>query len=161
MWIPIRLKHLLSSCSLNLKAPFCTSTFTLNSKWLFECTHSRKIVPLPYKYFVHIVPQIIPLLTLTLVRTCYKESNPQGYCLAHMADFGGISDQDQMLAYFGDYFTSTITCNRTPLEDRQWNGEERPLVTCEPVEFEKKPVEVLDFGKISNHLRAIFGIQFT
>ena len=38
------------------------------------------------------------------------------------------------------------------------NGENRPLVADEPVEFEKKPVEVLDSRKITHHFRGIMGI---
>ena len=32
-------------------------------------------------------------------------------------------------------------------------GENRPLVTNEPIEFGKQPVEVQDFGKATNHFR--------
>ena len=36
-------------------------------------------------------------------------------------------------------------------------GNNRPLVTGEPVEFEKyKPVEVQDFGKITHHYRGTY-----
>ena len=38
------------------------------------------------------------------------------------------------------------------------NGENRLLVTDEPVEFEKQPVEVQDFRKITDHLRGIYTI---
>jgi hypothetical protein len=34
-------------------------------------------------------------------------------------------------------------------------GENRPLVTNEPVEFEIEPVEVQDFGKTTVHFRGI------
>ena len=34
---------------------------------------------------------------------------------------------------------------------RQMSGENRPLVTDDPVEFEKQPVEVQDFRKIAHH----------
>jgi hypothetical protein len=37
-------------------------------------------------------------------------------------------------------------------------GENRQLVTDEPVEFEKQPVEIQDFGKITHHFRGIYGI---
>ena len=36
-------------------------------------------------------------------------------------------------------------------------GESRRLVTDEPVEFEKEPVEVPDFRRISDHFRGIYG----
>ena len=36
--------------------------------------------------------------------------------------------------------------------------ENRRLVTNEPVEFEKQPVKVQDYRKITNHLRGIYGI---
>ena len=36
------------------------------------------------------------------------------------------------------------------------NGENWPLVTDEPVEFEKEPVEVQDFRKITHHFRRIY-----
>ena len=39
------------------------------------------------------------------------------------------------------------------------NGENRPLITDEPVEFEKLPVEVQDFRKIADHFRGIYGIS--
>ena len=39
------------------------------------------------------------------------------------------------------------------------NGENRLLVTDEPVEFEKYPIEVQDFNKIPNHLRGIYIIS--
>ena len=38
------------------------------------------------------------------------------------------------------------------------NAENRPLVTDEPVEFEKYPVEVQDFREITHHLRGIYRI---
>ena len=40
-------------------------------------------------------------------------------------------------------------------------GENRQLVTDEPVEFEKKPVEVQDYycRKIPDHFRGIYGLQ--
>ena len=37
-------------------------------------------------------------------------------------------------------------------------GENRQLVTNEPVEFEKLPVEVVDYGKITDHFRGIYNI---
>ena len=37
-------------------------------------------------------------------------------------------------------------------------GENRQLVTNEPVEFEKYPVEVQDCRKITDHSRGIYGI---
>ena len=36
--------------------------------------------------------------------------------------------------------------------------ENRQLVTNEPVEFEKQPVEVQDFRRITDHFRGIHGI---
>ena len=38
------------------------------------------------------------------------------------------------------------------------NGRTRPLITDEPVEFEKEPVEVEDFGKITHQFRGIYRI---
>ena len=40
------------------------------------------------------------------------------------------------------------------------HGEGQLLVTDAPVEFEKKPVEVEDFWKVTHHLRGIYGIYF-
>ena len=40
------------------------------------------------------------------------------------------------------------------------SGENWRLVADEPVEFEKQPVEVQDFGKFTNHFRGIYGIYF-
>jgi hypothetical protein len=37
-------------------------------------------------------------------------------------------------------------------------GENRQLVTDEPVELEKQPVEVHDFGNIIHNVRGIYGI---
>jgi hypothetical protein len=37
-------------------------------------------------------------------------------------------------------------------------GENRPLVIDKPVEFEKKPVEVQDCRRITDHFRGIYGI---
>jgi hypothetical protein len=37
-------------------------------------------------------------------------------------------------------------------------GENRQLVTNEPVEFQKKPVEVQDCRKITDHFRGIYRI---
>jgi hypothetical protein len=37
------------------------------------------------------------------------------------------------------------------------DGENRPLVTDEPIDFEKEPVEGQDFRKISNQSRRICG----
>ena len=39
------------------------------------------------------------------------------------------------------------------------NGEHRPLVTDDPVEFEKYAVEVQDFSMMTEHLREIHGIH--
>ena len=38
-------------------------------------------------------------------------------------------------------------------------GENRQLVTDEPVEFEEKPVEVQDCKKITHHYRGIYRIN--
>ena len=35
-------------------------------------------------------------------------------------------------------------------------GENRQLVTNEPVEFEKEPVEVDDYRKITDHFRGLY-----
>ena len=37
--------------------------------------------------------------------------------LAHVTNIGWLSNQEQTLAHFRDQFTSTITCNWTPLEE--------------------------------------------
>jgi hypothetical protein len=37
------------------------------------------------------------------------------------------------------------------------NGENRSSVTDEPVEFEKRPVEVQDFRRITHHSKRIYG----
>ena len=37
-------------------------------------------------------------------------------------------------------------------------GENRQLVTNEPIEFEKTPVEVQDYKKITDHFRGIYRI---
>ena len=37
-------------------------------------------------------------------------------------------------------------------------GENQQLVTNEPVEFEKEPVEVQDYRKITDHFRGIYRI---
>ena len=39
------------------------------------------------------------------------------------------------------------------------NGKNRPLVTDELVKFEKEPVEVQDFCKMTDHLRGIYGVH--
>ena len=39
------------------------------------------------------------------------------------------------------------------------NGENLPLVTDEPIEFEEKPLEVQDFKKCTNHSRGIYRIN--
>lgn len=38
------------------------------------------------------------------------------------------------------------------------NRENHPVLTDEPVKFEKEPVKVEDFGEIMHHLRGICGI---
>jgi hypothetical protein len=40
------------------------------------------------------------------------------------------------------------------------NGDNQPLVVDEPVEFEKQPVEVQDFKKVTNHFRC-FNVEYT
>jgi hypothetical protein len=65
----MKLTHLLSYFSLNLKAPFCTSTFT-SKQYLDRC-----ILCVP-------MPQMIPLLTLTLVHIWYEESTPRALSLS-------------------------------------------------------------------------------
>ena len=39
------------------------------------------------------------------------------------------------------------------------HGKNRPLVTDELVEFEKLPIEMQDFGKITHHFRGIYGMH--
>jgi hypothetical protein len=48
--------------------------------------------------------------------------------------------------------------NHDARETEQMIGENRQLVTDEPVEFEKQLVEVQDSRKITNHFRGIFRI---
>ena len=51
----IKITHLLLFTSLNLKAPFCTSTFTQKKKIyenLSRYPHYKTIIPLPYVYYV-------------------------------------------------------------------------------------------------------------
>ena len=70
------LTHLLLKLSLNPKGPFCTSTFTSKFVIPFLTVHTRtkdNTSPL-----CMLKPQIIPLLTLTLVCTWYEESTPGG-----------------------------------------------------------------------------------
>ena len=45
------------------------------------------------------------------------------------------------------------------LPSKSMIGENRQLVTDEPVEFEKEPVEVEDFRRITDHFRRIYGIH--
>jgi hypothetical protein len=42
--------------------------------------------------------------------------------------------------------------------EREMNGENQPLVADGPAEFEKQPVEVQGFRKITHHLRGIQGM---
>ena len=50
----MELTYLLSKFSLNPRAPFCTSTFTSTFSIAFLIIHNlRKIIPLPYVYYVH------------------------------------------------------------------------------------------------------------
>ena len=41
--------------------------------------------------------------------------------LAHVANFGWLPDQDQILAHFRDHLISTVTCNWTLFEERVIN----------------------------------------
>ena len=41
---------------------------------------------------------------------------------------------------------------------KSMTGENRPLVTDEPIEFEKEPAHVQDFRKITDHFGGIYGI---
>ena len=69
---------LLSKKSLNLRAPFCIAIFTSKKIDNFlNYTHYRKLIPLPYVVCT-LMPQIIPLLTLTLVCMWYEKSTPRG-----------------------------------------------------------------------------------
>ena len=75
----MKLTHLLPIYSLNLKFLFCTSTFTLiKNNCLFKCTHNRKYNTFRICILCMLMLQIIPLLTLTLVRTWHEESTPRG-----------------------------------------------------------------------------------
>jgi hypothetical protein len=48
---------------------------------LFEDTQQRKVIHLPYVYYVPLMPQIIPLLTLTSVSMWYEEFTPGHVCI--------------------------------------------------------------------------------
>ena len=50
------------------------------------------------------------------------------------------------------FYASYISTQHT----KPMNGENWPLVTNEPVEFEKSPVEVQDFGIIIDRFRGIY-----
>ena len=49
-----------------------------NLNGLFRCTYYRKLIPLSLCILCTLMPQMIPLLTLTLVRMWYEESTPGG-----------------------------------------------------------------------------------
>ena len=68
--------HILSNSSLNLMA-FCTSTFTPTKLIAFLNVHTIENEYLSLYTVCMLVPQIIPLLTLTLVYTWYEESTPR------------------------------------------------------------------------------------
>ena len=53
------------------------------------------------------------------------------------------------------YMTLNTINDVTPM-----NVENHPLVTNALVEFEKYPIEVQNFEKITNQFRGIYGIQF-
>ena len=86
----MKLTHLLSSFSLNLTDPFCTSTFTsyflivvldvqtkeLNTSCMYIMFINVANNTSPLCILCMLMPQIIPLLILTLVCTWYEESTP-------------------------------------------------------------------------------------
>ena len=72
----MELTHLLSNFPLNLRSS-CTSTFTSKQKKkAFLDVHTREITS-PLNILYKVMPQIIPLLTLTLVRKWHEESIPR------------------------------------------------------------------------------------
>ena len=64
----------MSSFLLNLRAPFCTSTFALHFLKAFLDVHTGVNNTSPLCILCTLMPQIIPLLTFTLVCTWYEES---------------------------------------------------------------------------------------
>ena len=71
------LTHLLSIFPPNLKAPFCTSTLASWLLILFWNVHTGENYTSPFHIQCMLMPQILPLLTLPLVRTWHKESTPR------------------------------------------------------------------------------------
>ena len=55
---------------------------------------------------------------------------------------------------YGVYFN--ITKENRKITTRAWVRENQWLVTGELVEFEKYPVEVGDFGRVTDHFRGIY-----
>ena len=71
----MELTHMLLSFPLNPKARFCTSTFT--STFLIAFFYMYKLEKnntSPLCIICMLMPQILPLLTLTLVHTWYEEA---------------------------------------------------------------------------------------
>ena len=89
-------KKKLSKLCINLRPPISTSTFT--SKESTTCLNVHNLeeekIFLPYVYVSTLVLRIIPLSTLTSVRTWCEESNLQGY-YHHAKKFTNHSSQRQ------------------------------------------------------------------
>ena len=72
----------------------------------------------PYKYIYYILSLTNnPIFNKKASRT----SALSQYFVAHVTNDGWLSSQDQILAHYRDIFTSTITCNQTPFEERVTN----------------------------------------
>ena len=74
----MKLGHLLSIFSLDLTAPFCTSTCTSKEQITFLIVHARKNNISLLCILYTLMPQIIPLSTLMLVCKWYYYSTPWG-----------------------------------------------------------------------------------
>ena len=70
----MKLTHLFSNLALNLKARFCTFTFT--SKLTFQNIHTqeKQYISIAYTMYINALSNIP--LTLTLDQTLYEESTP-------------------------------------------------------------------------------------
>ena len=85
----MKLTHLLSNFSLNLRAPFCTSTFTPRLIIAFSTYTLEKNNTSPLSILCTLVPPTIVLLTLMLVCTWYGEST-QGTHGGMVFSWGGL-----------------------------------------------------------------------
>ena len=73
----MKITHILSTFTLNLRGPFCTSTFTSKFLIIFLNAHLEKNNASPLCVLCKLMPQFTPLLTLTLVHMWYKNSPPR------------------------------------------------------------------------------------